>query len=145
MTRLTTLSRSKLRRRLNFAPGVTVALFILLVTYAVVGRLISLNYVVVWMCDVEFFRGGSPSNATISSVEWFIIVGVLALVVQLLLAICAVLTNRFRLLDFLLGLVNVCLVVTFAEATAVAEALEETNTRMEPNGLVINRQAYYTS
>lgn len=104
--------QSRKRKTLPFEGNTTISLFILLATFAVVGRILQLDLITTKLCHAVFFRGESPSSATISFVEWIIIIAVLALAAQLLLAMNGVVQKSIRKLSLLLGIVNVLLAST---------------------------------
>ncbi|MAK60699.1 MAG: hypothetical protein CMK09_06945 [Ponticaulis sp.] len=106
MTRLSALKRFRDRQKRKFVPSVTLSLFLVLVSFAVLGRMFSLEFIVTKICDAEYFRGGAPSNATVAPVEWFIVIAILALLTQLVHALTGLIRHDFRWLDLTLGSVN---------------------------------------
>lgn len=101
------LRRRQQERRTTVS--ITLSLFILLVSFAVIGRLIQLDIVVTSMCDPEVFRGKSPSSISVSLVEWIIIIALLAASLQLINAIAGAVQDSIRWLPVALGGVNLLL------------------------------------
>ena len=100
-------SRAFRTRKRNSWGSATLSLFILLVSLAVIGRMLQVDLVYTSFCDVELFRGTAPSSSTVSPVEWIIIAIGLALVAQLCLAISGAFQKSFQRGDALVGGINV--------------------------------------
>ncbi len=100
--------RTLKRRRDDRRSGVsvTLSLFILFVSFAVIGRTLQIDLVVTSMCDPEIFRGKSPSSVTVSLVEWILIIVSLAACLQLVCAVSGVVRRSLRFLPFAIGAVN---------------------------------------
>lgn len=90
----------------------TLCLFLVAVSFAVIGRIISIHIIMHEMCDPLIFTGRLPDQ-DISGIEWFMIVGGLLLVVQLMVMLGGILDKRFGWVDFSLGTVNVLLALFF--------------------------------
>ncbi|MDF1681075.1 hypothetical protein [Ponticaulis sp.] len=90
----------------------TLCLFLVAVSFAVIGRIISIHIIVHEMCDPLLFTGRLPDQ-DISGIEWFMIVGGLLFVAQLMVMLGGILDKRFGWMDFSLGTVNVLLALFF--------------------------------
>ncbi|WP_162141046.1 hypothetical protein [Ponticaulis koreensis] len=77
-----------------------------------IGRIISIHIIMHEMCDPLIFTGRLPDQ-DISGIEWFLIVGGLLLIAQLMVMLGGILDKRFGWVDFSLGTVNVLLALFF--------------------------------
>lgn len=106
MKRVNRYSRLLSKSRKKPLISATLCLFLVAVSFAVIGRIISIHFIANCMCDPVLFRGESH-GADISVVEWFMIVGGLLLFAQLAAMVSGIFQRRFRWMDFVLGSVNV--------------------------------------
>lgn len=109
MVALNAVSRERERRRRKLTPSVTLSLFLVLVAFAVIGRILELHVVVFHMCSDVVFRGAETVSNPFSMVEWMMLIAVLILIMQLLLSVVGLITGGWRKWDAALGTVNVLL------------------------------------
>ncbi len=105
-------SRRRLARRPRLWGSMTLSLFIILVSFGVMGRLLQLDMFVTKMCYSEYFRASAPSSVTISVVEWILIIAALCGGIQLSLLLDGLLSGTGSRLTGALGLVNTLFAVT---------------------------------
>ena len=95
----------------------------MLVTFAVVGRVLQIDLVFNRMCYFELFRGTAPSSATVSMVEWIMIIAILCGAVQLVLMIDGLFSRSGARLIALLGAINIVFAISLFTVWAQVWAL----------------------
>ena len=102
------LKAGRKRRQNNRFPAfASLSVFVLLASFAAIGKLLELHIIAFQICEDGLFRGYPVAGGSVSTLEWVMIVAGLLFFVQVAIGVSGYLSRNWKRVDVAFGALNI--------------------------------------